>query len=100
MRIDNSQPTPIRNESTFDFLLSRWQPFDPSRNFPDLGPRFAAGERIAREAVSSTRLPDGEEREHGEADKRDLNWATVLKRTFEAYVRGERPNMYGEWVQW
>ena len=34
------------------------------------------------------------------ADKRDLDWATVLKRTFEAYIRGERPNMYGEWIQW
>ena len=33
-------------------------------------------------------------------DKRDLDWATVLKRTFEAYVRGEAPNMYGEWLQW
>ena len=33
-------------------------------------------------------------------DKRDLDWATVLKRTFEAYIRGERPNMYGEWIQW
>ncbi len=33
-------------------------------------------------------------------DKQDLDWATVLKRTFEAYVRGERPNMYGEWMRW
>ena len=33
-------------------------------------------------------------------DKRDLDWATVLKRTFEAYIRGERPNMYGEWIRW
>ena len=33
-------------------------------------------------------------------DKRDLDWATVLKRTFESYIRGERPNMYGEWLQW
>lgn len=28
-----------------------------------------------------------------EDDERDLSWATVLKRTFEAYLRGERPNM-------
>jgi hypothetical protein len=28
-----------------------------------------------------------------EDDESDLGWATVLKRTFEAYVRGERPNM-------
>jgi WD repeat and SOF domain-containing protein 1 len=31
-------------------------------------------------------------------DERDLGWATVLKRTFEAYLRCERPNMYGEWI--
>lgn len=28
-----------------------------------------------------------------EDDVDDLSWATVLKRTFEAYVRGEKPNM-------
>ena len=33
-------------------------------------------------------------------DKPDLDWATVLKRTFESFLRGERPNMYGEWVMW
>lgn len=34
------------------------------------------------------------------SDKRDLGWATVMKRTFEAYIRGEQPNMYGEWIIW
>ena len=33
-------------------------------------------------------------------DKRDLDWSTVLKRTFEAYIRGEVPNAYGEWLKW
>lgn len=33
-------------------------------------------------------------------DARDLSWAAVLKRTFEAYIRGERPNMYGEYLVW
>ena len=33
-------------------------------------------------------------------DEKDLGWATVLKRTFEQYVRGERPNMYGEWLRY
>jgi WD repeat and SOF domain-containing protein 1 len=33
-------------------------------------------------------------------DGRDLSWATMLKRTFEAYIRGERPNMYGEYIVW
>lgn len=42
-------------------------------------------------------LPPVEKVSH---DKRDLDWSTVLKRTFEAYVRGERPNMYGEWLVW
>lgn len=33
-------------------------------------------------------------------DNRDLAWSAVLKRTFESYIRGERPNMYGEWLKW
>lgn len=131
----------------------RWIPFDPSRNFPDLGSRFQSGERIARgrllaaklasqpaandatTAAGSTGGPSptkpGETRgvpslptqiarregykwgdderdfaeldwsdERVEEDERDLSWAAVLKRTFEAYVRGERPNLYGEWINW
>ena len=35
-----------------------------------------------------------------EDDRRDLDWATVLKRAFESYIRGERPNMYGEALRW
>jgi len=35
-----------------------------------------------------------------ELDKKDLDWSVVLKRTFEGYIRGERPNMYGEWMVW
>jgi DDB1- and CUL4-associated factor 13 len=85
------------------FLLTvrRWKPFDPTRNFPDLGPRFIDGERIAR-LINAT-APNAtieEPLEKVTEDKRDLDWATVLKRTFEAYVRGESPNMYGEWLQW
>jgi len=38
--------------------------------------------------------------EEEEYDERDLPWGTVLKRTFESYMRGERPNMYGEWIDW
>ncbi len=33
-------------------------------------------------------------------DEVDLSWATVFKRTFEGYIRNERPNMYGEWLRW
>lgn len=72
-------------------LRRRWKPFDPARNWPDLGGRFADTERIARADAPEDRVVD---------DKRDLGWATVLKRTFESYVRGERPNMYGEWIAW
>ncbi|KAH0578496.1 hypothetical protein H2248_003638 [Termitomyces sp. 'cryptogamus'] len=99
-----------------------WKPFDPSRNWPDLGPRFKAGEAAARAALraekasasASTSAPhwhdehgdiafdddDDDDERDSEPDKRDLDWSTVLKRTFEAYVRGERPNMYGEWLVW
>ncbi|VDB97866.1 unnamed protein product [Peniophora sp. CBMAI 1063] len=72
-----------------------WEPFDPARNWPDLGARFIDGERRAR-GLTSLELPS----DNVEEDRRDLTWATVLKRTFEAYIRGERPNMYGEWIAW
>ncbi|KAK4047660.1 hypothetical protein OIO90_006089 [Microbotryomycetes sp. JL221] len=35
-----------------------------------------------------------------EQDDRDLSWSAVLKRTFESYIRGDSPNMYGEWINW
>ncbi|GAA5840007.1 hypothetical protein JCM9279_005239 [Rhodotorula babjevae] len=133
-----------------------WIPFDAARNFPDLGPRFHAGERVARGRLLAAKLaanpqaasssPGGkdggngpsptapgetgaaaarpiptpparrdgykwgdDERDFAELDwsdervdddERDLSWAAVLKRTFESFVRGERPNMYGEWLSW
>lgn len=108
------------------FSTFRWNPFDPVRNWPDLGERFIQGERLLRlgpDAATATTatfpntvasnpstssdnddpvaneagLPPVEKVSH---DRRDLDWSTVLKRTFEAYVRGERPNMYGEWLVW
>jgi len=97
---------------------NRWKPFDPSRNWPDLGPQFIAGEKMARKklfeasvnaslgttAPGEPRPPITEENYMAEPelenDKRDLDWSTALKRTFEAYIRGERPNMYGEWIKW
>ncbi|KAL7285220.1 hypothetical protein ACG7TL_000313 [Trametes sanguinea] len=78
-----------------------WQPFDPTRNWPDLGPRFINGERIARAQVDATQADRAEFPEDLVADdKRDLDWSVVLKRTFESYIRGEIPNMYGEWLRW
>ncbi|EIW64317.1 uncharacterized protein TRAVEDRAFT_138986 [Trametes versicolor FP-101664 SS1] len=75
-----------------------WKPVDAARFWPDLGPRFADVEKMGRAAIEgkATNFPVGIVHK----DKRDLDWATVLKRTFEAYVRGERPNMYGEWIRW
>lgn len=32
------------------------------------------------------------------SEEHDLSWSTIIKRTFEAYIRGERPNMYGEYI--
>ncbi|KAK4687978.1 DDB1- and CUL4-associated factor 13, partial [Tremellales sp. Uapishka_1] len=87
-----------------------WLPFDPSRNWPDLGPRFARGENLlkaaAREALSdgtsegNSTSTDGVSDREDMDDEIDLSWSTVLKRTFEAYLRAERPNMYGEWLEW
>ncbi|KAF9244599.1 hypothetical protein BU15DRAFT_71568 [Melanogaster broomeanus] len=84
---------------SYHFHNSWWKPFDPARNWPDLGPRFAEGERAARAAAN----PNADLDHLVDTiidDKADLDWATVLKRTFESYVRGERPNMYGEWLHW
>jgi len=99
-----------------------WKPFDPARNWPDLGRRFIAAERKARKELREQGItPPGSHRtkfggsgvtgadgddhyahglDDGWDDLRDLSWATVLKRTFESYLRGERPNMYGEWLDW
>lgn len=52
---------------------------DPNQNYPNVGFETSSGSS------------DGD-------NKRDLSWSAVLKRTFEAYIRGERPNMYGEWL--
>ncbi|KAK4705923.1 DDB1- and CUL4-associated factor 13, partial [Phenoliferia sp. Uapishka_3] len=65
--------------------LNVWLPFDPSRNFPDLGTRFPRIEQ---------------QQEEPQDVEGDLSWATVLKRTFEKYLRGEAPNMYGEELHW
>ncbi|KAJ4486009.1 hypothetical protein J3R30DRAFT_3282274 [Lentinula aciculospora] len=64
-----------------------WKPFDPSRNWPDLGIQFSAGETARKALPQST-----------SADLGDLSWSAVLKRTFESYIRGERCNLYGEWL--
>jgi len=89
----------FRGAYSYHFHNFWWKPFDPSRNWPDLGPKFAAGERAARAAADPDTDPDEWVDRVGD-DKRDLDWATVLKRTFESYIRGERPNMYGEWLEW
>lgn len=68
-------------------LVSRWTPFDPERDFPDLDPVFLTGEEFDHEKMRS-------------GEMRDLSWSAVMKRTFEAYIRGEQPNMYGEWLRW
>jgi len=126
----------FRGSYSYHFHNFWWKPFDPSRNFPDLGPRFKAGEDIALNAIRKEKLKalaqaaksrssagesattstaatssgtlGTEKKKHKEEeeikvldnDKVDLDWSTVIKRTFEAYIRGERPNMYGEWIEW
>lgn len=98
------------------WIRCRWMPFDTARNWPDLGPRFEDVERIGRmqaesppdrasEIITTETTNATESRkfvwdDRVSDDKRDLDWATVLKRTFESYIRGERPNMYGEWMRW
>ncbi|GJJ08856.1 hypothetical protein Clacol_003076 [Clathrus columnatus] len=126
-----------RDRPPFPYFTG-WRPFDPQRNWPDLGERFIHGEKVARKKLYETKLKSDRGLDsnpssnpnpntlgplttstdtphhrlkdipeaaymtdyHVEDDKRDLDWATVLKRTFESYIRGERPNMYGEWIVW
>ncbi|KAJ6612785.1 hypothetical protein B0H10DRAFT_2051038 [Mycena sp. CBHHK59/15] len=103
----------FRGSFSYHFHNFWWKPFDPSRNWPDLGPLFLTGEKAARRALKQAEaaqvpialtLADEPGEEPGpvsvEDDKRDLDWAAVLKRTFESYIRGERANMYGEWLVW
>lgn len=92
----------------YEYGDCRWKPFDTSRNWPDLGPKFKVGEDVARAAIQEAKEKERklattfspQDTDSAEQDKRDLDWSAVLKRTFESYVRGERPNMYGEWLQW
>ncbi|KAF8168221.1 glycosyltransferase family 32 protein [Crassisporium funariophilum] len=99
----------FRGAFSYHFHNFWWKPFDDARNWPDLGHRFAEGEKVARKALRQSeksgkggiRYSDStDEEDNVEDDRRDLDWATVLKRVFEAYIRGERPNMYGEMLRW
>ena len=89
--------------------MTRWTPFDRARNYPDLGPRFAEGERRAKQTASipsttkekKIKKPANDKEDDKEGvEPWDLSWGSVLKRTFEAYIRREAPNMYGEWLEW
>jgi WD repeat and SOF domain-containing protein 1 len=74
--------------------------------------RFIEGEKFLREAIRAKAVEKSFQEDSDRPvdtavtgredmdDEVDLSWSTVLKRTFEAYVRGERPNMYGEWLEW
>ncbi|KAH9944027.1 uncharacterized protein BXZ73DRAFT_96540 [Epithele typhae] len=94
----------FRGAYSYHFHNFWWQPFDAARNWPDLGPRFINGERAARALAQANQPAQSENAEPAEDDvkddKRDLDWSAVLKRTFEAYIRGEVPNAYGEWLKW
>ncbi|WVO20531.1 uncharacterized protein IAS62_001828 [Cryptococcus decagattii] len=131
-KFDSAGPQPLgfdgffRGAFSYHFHNFWWLPFDPSRNFPDLGHRFIKGERALRDAARSSssdqaahtvgndvepRNVPGTSQEGVEGDsdvtnredmddEPDLSWSTVLKRSFEGFLRGERPNAYGEWLEW
>ncbi|KAF8507582.1 snoRNA binding protein [Hysterangium stoloniferum] len=128
----------FRGAFSYHWHNNWWRPFDATRNWPDLGPRFAqfeqtgriqAREAAAAAAAASSHSKKSKSSSHAKKrasgsgsgsdasprsplppanageddaidDKRDLDWSAILKRTFEAYIRGERPNMYGEWIEW
>ncbi|KAM0751666.1 hypothetical protein T439DRAFT_324862 [Meredithblackwellia eburnea MCA 4105] len=74
----------FRGAFSYHFHNFWWLPFDPTRDYPDLGPRFPT----TRETTATG------------LENQDLSWATVLKRTFEKYLRGQAPNAYGEYINW
>jgi len=97
--ITSGKLTAFLPTSSGSTTILRWQPFDTIRHWPDLGARFINGERIAR-ATAGAVDEDGEWTDEVADDKRDLDWSAVLKRTFEAFLRGETPNLYGENIAW
>ncbi|KAF8609461.1 glycosyltransferase family 32 protein [Ceratobasidium sp. AG-I] len=123
-KVDGAAPNALGFEGFFRGAYSYhyhnfwWLPFDKTHNYPELGPRFEVGEKRAKEILlrkvqaqqpaNKGKVEGGDAHnaghahphDHPEEDVADLAWATVLKRTFEAYIRGERPNMYGEWLRW
>lgn len=106
----------FRGAYSYHFHNFWWLPFDPSRNWPDLGERFAKGETALREMQAVAASKSREEYFRTSTDENkgllgstvpddmddevDLSWSTVLKRTFESFLRAEQPNMYGEWIKW
>ncbi|KAF7292878.1 hypothetical protein MIND_01186800 [Mycena indigotica] len=114
----------FKGSYSYHFHNFWWKPFDPTRNWPDLGPQFIKGETAARKAQALEQQQEAaaqlaldwkeddeqppkrqeldplKESETVADDKRDLDWSAVIKRTFESYIRGERPNLYGEWLMW
>ncbi|KAK4046436.1 hypothetical protein OIO90_006568 [Microbotryomycetes sp. JL221] len=80
-----------------------WRPFDSDLNFPDLGPRFPVVKTAtALRVCNFTQLDpiDLNEERLGMGPTPDLSWSQVLKRTFESFIRGETPNMYGEFIDY
>lgn len=81
---------------------------DESRNYPDLGKRFEGimtnfknvGKADPPPLPTPAASTQTEDYEKDVGEKRDLDWSAVFKRTFEAYIRGERPNLYGEMIEW
>lgn len=64
---------------------------DPSRDYPDLGHRFSNQRGYETDPLDA---------KYQLGDERDLGWSAVFKRTYESYLRGERPNLYGEMIDW
>jgi WD repeat and SOF domain-containing protein 1 len=67
---------------TLSFIHNRWKPFDPSRNWPDLGQQFIVSERAARLVLAKEGDEDVLEREG--RDKWDLDWVIVPTGAFSS----------------
>ncbi|KAJ7057063.1 glycosyltransferase family 32 protein [Mycena amicta] len=101
----------FKGSYSYHFHNFWWKPFDPTTARHALAVALQQ-QALQQQALQATLDGDADvpppihqwdplkENETVDDDKRDLDWAAVLKRTFESYIRGERPNLYGEWLVW
>lgn len=76
-----AQVGPDADLAAADYHNQFWSAFDPDRNWPEI-------EGTQPPAVALPKSPGGV----------GISWATLLKRRFEAFLRGDVPNLVSRLV--